>query len=98
MSNRVELVGTTFVAATGEQTFGFRMYDDYEATYCNLFDAVIEDDLELLRAVILADASSTSDMLEFVSANGCYINGTWYDVDEILHLFETDEVLDRSRQ
>ena len=94
MGNRVELVGTTFVNTTGEQTFGFRMYDDYEATYCNLFDAVIEDDLQLLREVILTDADSTSDMLEFAAANGCFINSTWYDVDEILHLFTTAEVED----
>lgn len=92
MSNRVELVGTTFVNVTGEQTFGYRMYDDYESMYCNLFDAVIEDDLELLRRVISDDAESTSAMLEFAAANGCYINGTWYDVDEILHLFTATEV------
>ena len=94
MSNRVELVGTTFVNVTGEQTFGFRMYDEYESTYGNCFDAVIEDDLEFLSKVILDDADDTSDMLEFAAANGCYINGTWYDVDEISHLFATDAVED----
>ena len=88
MGNRVELVGTTFINTTGKQTYGFLIYDDYESAFCNQLDAPVEDDFELLRQAILHETPQSEGLLATASS-GCCINGTWYDGDEIEHVFNS---------
>lgn len=85
MSNSVNLVATKFVSATGEETFGFRMYDNYGDVYDNLAESLITDEIELLEYAKNADYREVRDMLDSVVENetGMNINGVWYDWDEI---------------
>jgi hypothetical protein len=80
MSNKINLDACEFVnPVTGTTSKGFKVYDDYEKAYHNLFESIPEDDLELFQL-----ASETEEMepfLDFMEENkqGIYINSEWYD-------------------
>jgi len=93
MSNRVTVQATVFKNhPQGLETFGYRMFDDYDQTYDNTFDAVPDNDLELLRHALANCDGIAGSMLEYVEENntGIYIGDTWYDWDEIRHLWNED--------
>jgi hypothetical protein len=87
MSNHVMLTATTFInhAEGGTKTYGYRLYDDYGQTYNNTLEK-IDDDLELLAAVVRDEPAGY--MFDYMNENkrGLSINGTWYDYEEIEHL------------
>lgn len=81
--NRIYLESTTFVNHNGSETYGYRFYDDYEKTYCNLAEAPITDDMDLLRfAVKMEDDSS---LINYIIENekSIEINGTLYKINDI---------------
>lgn len=85
MSSSITLTGCEFKDVGGEASFGFRIADDYEKTYDNFGEALIKDDLELLKyAVECADEKSEA-MFEFMNENekGIEINGSWYDYEQV---------------
>ena len=85
--NKINLVSTKFTnIKSGEESFGYRIYDDYSSEYNNLLDTPIDDDLDLLAQAI----EDSHEMLDFVRENetGVDINGTWYDWEEIQPVFE----------
>jgi hypothetical protein len=88
MSNRVGIIRTEFKdMTTGIVSYGFRMYDDYEGVYSNLYEESIKDlsDMELLREASELCSVKDSDMLVAVAENedGVEIDGTYYEWDEI---------------
>jgi hypothetical protein len=95
MSNRVTITSTKFVNVKEDnsETLGFRMYDDEGQMYDNTWDAIPDEDLDVLAKVIKESSGPVSDMLDFIQLNqkGIYIDGSWYDWDDIKHLFEEDE-------
>lgn len=50
MANAINIESTTFNSTT--KSYGYRMYDDYDKTYCNMWDSIPENDLEILEKVI----------------------------------------------
>lgn len=88
MSNRVTIEPTEFVnVRTGEVSYGFRAYDDYEQTYDNTLESIPDNDMEFLALICKEKAFNTafSEMLDFVKEGqmGLYIGGTWYEWDAI---------------
>ena len=87
MSNRVSLDATKFVNKNGDESYGYRMYDDYDQTYYNCAESNIMemDDLELLEYAGKRADERAGEMISFCmeEEKGMYINDTWYDHDEI---------------
>ncbi len=85
--SRVSLVATKFVnVKSGEESFGYRLYDDYDSVYNNMWNFIPDNDLDFLE-LALEDGHG---MFDFLQENelGIDINGTWYDWNEIEHLFK----------
>ena len=86
MGNRVTIEATKFVTKDGE-TYGFRMYDDYDQTYYNNheIDTLTLGDMDLLDIALDNTDERMGEMFSFVKEEekGIYINDTWYDFDEI---------------
>lgn len=88
MSNSVELVPCTFEDdRTGEKTYGFRMYDNYAKTYCNIMENPLPNsDLKALEEVL---ANWTDDivisLIDHVreNENGIFIGGQHYSHKKI---------------
>ena len=91
MSNSITLVGTTFNNTAGGDSHGFRMYDDYDAEYCNLMSEeeanATDENLLRLAANEYSDDSITQ-MIDFGLEHGMLINNTWYDGEEIAAMLE----------
>lgn len=86
MSNKTSLVRTKFTdLATGEETFGFRIYCDYSNGYCNIFkNKPDDDDLDFLAmAVEMANGETKNIFENLKNGFGINIDGIWYDYDEI---------------
>ena len=93
MSNRATLTATEFKGPKRDD-FGWRLHDDYGNAFDDSWDAGQSGDLALLTAVLedrreLGIGEVAECILEEVETqqNGMYINGTWYDWEEIKDLF-----------
>jgi hypothetical protein len=69
----------------GSVAYGYTISDDNDMSFDNNAEAMIEDDMELLKYTISTADSSTEDMLDFVREceKGMDINDNWYDWEEI---------------
>ena len=86
MSNRVCIQPTVFKNyPDGEESYGVRVFDDYEQAYDNYWDKIPDDDMEVLKLVVKSDDEKISAMLDFVKEGeyGIYIGNNWYDWDDI---------------
>lgn len=93
MSNTVRIITTKFVnTKDGTESFGFRIFDDYENLYSNLYDERIKDfsPLELLKEASDLCADKDSEMLVSVAENesGVEIDGEYFEWDEIKSVLE----------
>lgn len=94
MSNRVTITRTEFKNIKGgESSLGYRIYDEYGQEYNNCVDEkdIDLDDLLFLELVVMETVGDVgSAMLMFIrdEEKGIYIDDTWYDHDEIKHIFE----------
>ena len=85
MSNRIHLTRTKFTNLTGgNETFGYRLYDDYATVYENIFDS--ESDLavdvnEENFWKVLDNHDEFADVDAF--GTGMFFDGDWYDGEEI---------------
>lgn len=88
MSNRATLQRTIFVNhPSGDKTYGYRIYDDYEQTYCNILS---EDDLDmnispsafLAKAKETFDNTSDSIFSGAIDHGGIYVDGDWFELTE----------------
>jgi len=87
MSNRVTLVSTIFKDVHNNvESYGFRLYDNYASSYCNLLEKEEFEqmsDFDFVRAAIEYDAID-ENLLEYVEENGMFINNEWYDSEELI--------------
>ena len=100
MSNRATIIQqTTTIKYNGQKSKEIVVSDDYAMGTISLdsvsaTDTFYEDDLELLATIIQAIAEGGFDaitgILEHVQecVKGIYIEGTWYDWEEIKHVLE----------
>jgi hypothetical protein len=88
MSNRLHLIATKFVdVADGAESFGYRIFDDYEANYDNHWESTPTDDFDLLEAIYEEDDSDVVNLIDSHlngGNRGMYINDCWYGADELL--------------
>jgi len=85
MSNRVHLNAVKIEYLNGSVTYGYTISDDNEMTFENNAEAMIQDDMELLKYARETADSTTEGILDFVQENqkGILINDSWYDWDDI---------------
>jgi hypothetical protein len=101
MSNQVFIEPTQFVdVRSGAVSYGFRAYDDCGKSYCNLWDSIPDDDLEFLKKVMAEEDTVTNDLLDFVNemGKGLNIGDTYYEWDEIRHLWGEDGINTREEE
>lgn len=87
MSSTINLVRTKFVnLATGEETYGFRIYDEYSCAYSNTFEtSPSDDDMDFLSEAIAnsyGEARQIFNNLEDMKAGIC-IDGECYSYRKI---------------
>jgi len=88
--NRVTIQPTIFENhPQGDKTYGYRIYDDYGQTYYNSWESMLTDDMEILQNVMDYGDDIAQDILSFLFENGkgLYIGDTWYNFEEIQHLW-----------
>jgi len=85
------LVATTFTTLNGDISYGYTIYDEYGHNYCNIHPSLIEDDLELLEDAITSGDRETREMLMHAKEHGIEINDTWYEPEQIQHLFTREK-------
>lgn len=93
MSNRAWITPTKFEdLRTGDVSYGVRVHDDYAMTFDDSWEAIPEDDLEILARVLKEADEATQAILASVQENqrGCYLGGSWYTWEEIKSLWEHD--------
>lgn len=92
MSNRVHLNAVKMEYLDGTLSYGYTISDDEDMSFDNNAEAMIEDDLDLLRYAKKTADASTEGMLDFIqeTEKGILINGTWYDWDEIKQVWEKE--------
>jgi hypothetical protein len=89
MSNAIRIIPTKFVnVRTGSETFGYRAYDNYDQCYYNTWDAIPDDDLEVLRMVLEDPCDALSGMLDFCEEemSGLWIGDNYLEWDEIKNI------------
>ena len=79
---------------TGEESLGWRAYDDYDQVYDNTWEKedMPEDDLKFLQRVLeTSNDEKLWAMLESCEANktGLYVGDTFIDWPQLLPLLET---------
>ena len=88
--NKVTIQPTKFEnVRTGEVTYGVRIYDEYGSTYQNTWEAIPDDDLEVLRLAIDNQDDTAEVMFDFLQENehGCDIGNEWYEWAQIKPCF-----------
>lgn len=91
MSNQVTIEPTRFVdERTGRETLGFRVYDDYEQTYCNNMSSIPGDDLEFFRMALENIDNALDLMLDYMCMNekGITIGNEFYDFEEVKSIID----------
>lgn len=86
MSNRAAIVTTKFInVKEGNNSVGFRVYDDYMQTYDNTWEDIPDNDMDVLKRVMGSDDNKIVDLFDSMRENkkGIEIDGTWYDWEEI---------------
>lgn len=87
MSNRVTIQPTIFRNhPNGEETYGFRAYDDYAQIYNNTWESIPDDDLEILALAIgTCAASDFVEMIDYLidAEKGINIGSASYSWEEI---------------
>ncbi|KKN99039.1 hypothetical protein LCGC14_0142840 [marine sediment metagenome] len=88
--NRITLQPTIFINHPyGNETFGYRIYDDHGQTYSNVWDSMPDSDMEALSRVMDDGDETAQNILGFMHEQGLgiYIGDEWYPWDQIKHLF-----------
>lgn len=99
MSNQAVLTKTKFIdLKSGEESFGWRMYDNYGKDYSNVF---LEEELEKLDDLGLLTHAANSLHEEDFPVGGildyCIENETGIIIDETYHEFsEIQEILQKA--
>lgn len=92
--NRVHIEPTKFInSRSGNETFGWRAFDDYSQAYDNTWSekAVPKDDLEFLKRVLeVSDDETLWGMLDFCEENeqGIHVGNTFIEWQELSPLLK----------
>ena len=95
MSNRICIEPTKFLnVRTDDVSFGVRIYDNYSNIYFNEWENIPDDDLEVLRKIIILakDRNIDHNLKEIIRhikdvQSGVVIGEKWYDWEEIKDQF-----------
>ncbi len=90
MSNQIELVRTKFTdTRTGNESYGYRIFDDYAAFYSIYAEGKApEDDLELLRSVAKDQAFGDDEILDATRRTGLTVDGCYYTADQMVKMLQ----------
>ena len=99
MSNRLVIQPTKFTNINNgiedtEVAYGVRVFDDYGCSYCNSWDSIPENPLEILRKVCTdMNDENTMAMIDNVQENelGLYIGDDWYEFEQVKHIICGEE-------
>jgi hypothetical protein len=84
MSNKITLQATKFTdLPSNEETFGYRVFDDYESDYLNTLDEPITDDFDLLKLAVVSSPDFFPKAYLEDCRIGIEINGNYYKYDQI---------------
>jgi len=89
MSNQVSLTRTKFVnLVDNTETFGYRIYDDYDCSYNNFYcqdDLHIKDDLLFLETILDSLDKTAAAIIDFVieMGSGITIDGNYYEFNSL---------------
>lgn len=90
--NRICIEPTKFTdVRTGNETFGYRAWDDFAQTYNNCLDSIPDDDLMFLAAILGQGADDTLNaMLDYCAENqhSLQIGKEWYTWKQIQPIVE----------
>jgi hypothetical protein len=89
MSNRSFLESVTISNnKTKEESYAIKIYDDYVTAILSVENAIY-DDFYILKTAISSKDEVANGILDHIREmeKGLYIFETWYDWDEIKHLF-----------
>lgn len=90
MTNYITIHPTEFFdVRTGEKSLGFRVYDDYASSYCNICESLPDDDLEFISMVLEYADDNIRIMLDHVREHelGIFVGDEFYEWEQIKHLF-----------
>ena len=93
MSNRAYIIRTKFIdTADKNESYGVRVFDDYDQSYINRRDELPDSDMELLREVIADMDEPIMSIINSLLTNekGLYIDDRWYDYEEIKDILTGD--------
>jgi hypothetical protein len=96
--NRVHIEPTKFTnSRSGEETFGWRAFDDYAQAYDNTWNEkdTPGDDLEFLKRVLkTSDDETLWGMMEFCEENeqGIFVGNTFFEWEELSPVLESVRV------
>ncbi len=88
--NRITIQPTIFENhPQGSKTYGYRMYDNYGVTYCNVWESIPDDDLDIIKQVMEDGDDTAQAMLGFCLEYGreLFVGDVEYEWKEIKHLF-----------
>jgi hypothetical protein len=89
MGNRVTLERTYFRSkeSLGEESEGFRIYDDYDQDYNNTVEPVAMLYEPLIFLAYIIKNGHVSDraglMLDYAMDNGMYIDDDWFEAEQV---------------
>lgn len=90
MSNRVNIILTKFADISGEESFGYRIFDNYERDYDDFMDRYVfeyysqpENVAEFVKCVVNNASVNSRSLIGFMKDNGASVNDVWYDAEEI---------------
>ena len=74
--NRIVIEPTIFRdVRTGYESKGFRMYDDYNQAYDNLWESIPDDDMDVLKKICKEnECIEIKAMIDFIKEHHCGIN------------------------
>lgn len=85
MSNKVQLNAVKMEYLDGSVAYGYTISDDYDISFDNNAESMIEDDMELLKYALKTADSSAEGMFDNMREceKGLNINSSWYDWEQI---------------
>ncbi len=93
MTNQLYIIPTKFVnvRVEGDDSYGYRVFDDYDYEYCNsMIDAIPDDDLNVLKhAIDFGDERCREMLFHHLVANhrSVIIGDKTYTWEQVKHLF-----------
>lgn len=91
--NKITLTRTKFTdIKSGQESYGYRIYDDYGSSYA-MFDKaqVPERDDDFLKVVSNGCDEQVAEMIQYSLEHGMYIDDLWYSSEKIEEILACSE-------